>query len=182
MRRVKLPAVVLALALCAASSFAQPRNGEPSEKGGEETPQERIVARIFRCVAEGLPQDWKRAWIEIRELERTRYATVRRYEASFRVATSEEDRTGEPLVPCGAEEIVEGVTELNAFLPEAQRRWTGATFAFFRDGRFEVTYDYSSPGTVLEPELPPPGDGKPDREKPAARKPAAKPKPAATTR
>lgn len=165
---MKRPAALLAalfLVLGAPEPAAQQQ--EPAAKE-EQSPQERIVGRIFRCIAEGLPQDWQRAWIEIREIERTLYATVRKYEASFRFATSETDAAGRPLVPCGSEEVVESVAELNGFLPEEQRRWTGATFAFYRDGRFEVRYDYGSPGVVVEPELPPP----------ATEKPAAKAKPA----
>jgi len=170
MKRLAALLAAACLAFGATELPAQPK--EPAagpDVKQEESPQERIVGRIFRCIAEGLPQDWQRAWIEIREIERTRYATVRKYEATFRVATSETDTTGRPLVPCGSEEVVESVAELNGFLPEEQRRWTGATFAFYRDGRFEVKYDYGSPGVIVEPEPP----------RPAAEKPAGKAKPAA---
>lgn len=171
----RLPAALLAacLALAALGLPAQPKeSADAAAKEPEDGPQVRAVERIFRCIAEGLPQDWKRAWIEIREMERTLYATVRKYEATFRVATADDDAAGRPLVPCGSEEVVEGLADLNRFLPEEQRRWTGATLAFHRDGRFEVKYDYGSPGVVIEPELP-----KPVPEKPAAKaKPAAKKK------
>lgn len=170
MRRLAATLLAACLALGAPSLPAQPKEPAAGPAAKEEaSAQERILGRIFRCIAEGLPQDWKRAWIEIRELERTLYATVRKYEATFRFATADDDAAGRPLVPCGTEEVVESVTDLNVFLPEEQRRWTGATFAFYRDGRFEVKYDYSSPGVIIEPELP----------KPAPEKPAAKAKPAA---
>lgn len=172
MKRFATLLAAACFALGAAALSAQPKEtGAGPAAKEEESPQERVVGRIFRCIAEGLPQDWKRAWIEIRELERTLYATVRKYEARFRFATSDTDTAGQPLVPCGTEEVVESVADLNGFLPEEQRRWTGATFAFYRDGRFEVKYDYGSPGVVVEPELPPPAPDKPaGKAKPAAKK------------
>jgi hypothetical protein len=158
------------VALGTAGASAQPAQTPAAVTPAPDHPGVKVLEEIFRCLAAGLSEDWKRAWIEVREIERTVQGTLRRYEASFLASNREDDRSGDPVVPCASEPVIEGITELNRYLPEPQRRWTAATFTFFRDGRFEVKYDYDSPGAVLPPEEP-----KPAPEKPAA---AAQPKPA----
>src|SRR5262245_19912827 len=117
----------------------------------------------MKCLADGLTPEWFKAWFVVSEIRRNAAGTARQFEATFRVANGPDDVKGEPIKPCGAEQIIEGVGELNAYLPESQRMWTSATFVFFRDGRYTANYDY----TPLE------GPAKP-AAKPAAGAPAKK--------
>lgn len=162
-----------AAALCALSVHAQdPQKPEPQPQtepqqqpeappapgpGQERDP--KIIADIFACVSEGLPEGWKKAWFVISEVERNVDGSSRKYEARFRFATSSNDRKGRPFKPCGAERVREGVVALNDYLPDSQRRWTGATFTFTSEGEFEIKYDYTP--------------RKPAPARPAAKKPAA---------
>ena len=127
----------------------------PGPKPGDE-PDPKILEGIFACISEGLPEGWKKAWFVIRETARNKDGSARSYAADFFYATNVNDRKGRPLKPCGPERVLEGVGALNDYLPDGQRRWTGATFTFLSDGKYDVKYDYTPP-------------------KPAAAKPAAKP-------
>lgn len=145
------------------SPAAQPQSGtapaqeaaKPAPGPGQE-PDPRIYDDMFACLAEGLPEDWRKAWFTIDELDRSEMGSVRNYEAKFFFATDASDAKGKPLRTCGAERVLQGVGALNDYLPESQRRWTGAIFSFTRDGKFEAKYDYTP-------------------RKPAPVKPAAKP-------
>lgn len=128
---------------------------KPAPGPGQE-PDPRIYDHIFNCLAEGLPENWQKTWFTIDELDRTEMGSVRNYEAKFFFATDANDTKGKPLKPCGPERVLQGVGALNDYLPESQRRWTGAIFSFTRDGKFEAKYDYTP-------------------RKPAPAKPAAKP-------
>ena len=137
----------------AAAPASEPAKPEP---GPGREPDPKIVEGIFGCVAEGLPEGWKKAWFVVRQTGRSKDGKTRSFAADFFYATDLKERKGKPLKPCGPEKILEGVGALNDYLPDGQRSWTGATFTFLRDGKYDVHYDY----TPLKP-------------KPAA-KPAAK--------
>jgi hypothetical protein len=139
----------------AADAKQEPSAVPPPGPGQE--PDPKIVEGIMSCLAEGLTEDWKRAWFVIRETGRDKTGKTRKYEGNFFFATDLKDRKGKRLQTCGPEKILEGVGRLNEYLPGNQQRWTGATFNFYRDGRYEVSYDFTPP-------------------KPAAAKPAAKKK------
>lgn len=119
------------------------QEAQKPERGPGQEPDPEILEQIFACIAEGLTRDWKKTWFVITELERSADGNSRNFEANFFAATSLKDRKGRPLRPCGAERVLEGVGALNSYLPEGQRRWTGATFSFTRDGKFEAKYDYT---------------------------------------
>ena len=126
----------------AATGAAQEPAANPEPGPGQE-PDPRIPEGILRCLAEGLPQDWKKAWFVIVETARSRDGATRSYAADFFFATNANDRKGKPLKPCGPEKILEGVGALNDYLPDGQRRWTSATFTFLSDGKYEAKYDYT---------------------------------------
>lgn len=144
---------------------AEAANAEPApeRKPGEE-PDPRILESLFACIAEGLPEDWKKTWFVIRQTGGSKDGLQRSFAADFFYATNVNDRKGRPLQPCGPERVLETVGALNDYLPENQRRWTGATFSFMRDGKFDAKYDYTQPK---------PAAAKPAAKKPAAKKPAA---------
>ena len=112
------------------------------EPGPGQEPDPAILQGIMSCLADGLPADWRKAWFEIRQTDRNAAGNARQFEAAFFYATSEGDEKGQRLTPCGGgEEVLDGVGKLNSYLPEGQRRWSAATFTFFRDGRYNAVYD-----------------------------------------
>src|SRR5262245_55789485 len=119
-----------------AAEAAKPEAAKPEPGPGQE-PDPAIIQGIMTCLAEGLPADWRKTWFIIRQTDRNAAGNARSFEATFFYATSESDSKGQKLSPCGGgEEVLDGVGKLNSYLPESQRRWSGATFTFFRDGRY----------------------------------------------
>ena len=142
-----------------AAEAAKPEPAPAPQPAPGQQPDPKILEGIFACLAEGLPKDWKKAWFVIRETARSKDGAARSYAADFFYATSVNDRKGKRLMPCGPEKVLEGVGALNDYLPDGQRRWTGATFTFLSDGKYDVKYDYTP--------------RKPAPAKPAAKKPEA---------
>jgi len=134
--------------------------GKPERAPGQ-TPDPQIIEGIVHCLAEGLTEDWKKAWFVISEVDRNVLAGTRQFEGHFFFATSDKDRKGKPLRTCGPEKVIQSVSDLNDYLTKDQQRWTSATFTILRDGKYDIKYDYT-----------------PFKPKPAA-KPAAKKKPEA---
>jgi hypothetical protein len=142
-----LPALILA-ALCATAVHAQitatPPAEAPRAKPVPGQPADpKIVESIFTCLSQGLPKEWKKTWFVIRQTGSDASGATREFEADFFVATSMSDAKGAPLVPCGSAPVLEGVTALNDYLLPSQRRWTGATFTFTSEGKFDAAYDYT---------------------------------------
>jgi len=136
----------------------QPDAPKAAPAPGQE-PDPKIIQDMMGCMAEGLPENWQKAWFVIRQIGVDPKDESRRYEANFFFATQEADKKGKRLQTCGAAKVLEGVAALNAYLPEGQKRWSAATFTFHRDGRYQANYD-------ITPFKPP--------AKPAAKAPAKK--------
>lgn len=100
----------------------------------------RAVEEIFACLAAGLPEDWRRAWVIVTELSGG--DRERSFEAKFHYSLDAEGAHPADLVPCSAREAAMRVYALNEFLEPAQRRWKVATLTFTREGGFELKYDY----------------------------------------
>ena len=95
----------------------------------------RLIESIFYCLSPGLPQDWKRAWIEITEQGKN---------SIFRVSNIRDvNDAGEPLVPCNAQALTGRIVGLNEKLPPDRRAWTRALLVIDSDGEYELTYDYA---------------------------------------
>jgi hypothetical protein len=122
---------------------AAPRPGDP--------PDPKIIEDFMSCLAVGLTEDWKKTWFVIRETGRDKTGKERSYEGNFFYATDDNDRKGKRLSICGPDKILEGVGKMNGYLPANQQRWSGATFSFYRDGRFEVAYDFTPPKPAAKP-------------------------------
>lgn len=131
---------------------------KPAPGPGQE-PDPKILQDMMTCMSEGLPQNWQKAWFVIRQIGIDPKDQTRKYEANFFFATQEADNKGKRLQTCGAAKVLEGVAALNAYLADEQKRWSAATFTFFRDGRYQANYD-------VTPFKPP--------AKPAAKAPAKK--------
>jgi hypothetical protein len=102
----------------------------------------KLVEQIVACLAPGLPQDWKRTWVVITDVEPDS-GKASRYEAKFYATNSLGDDQGEPLVPCNAQEISRRITGLNDALPPDRRRWKSARLVIDSEGEFELKYDYA---------------------------------------
>ena len=161
---------ILAAALAAALAFALAAHAQTPQKpeAKPETPQEpakaqdakpepgqepdpKIMEGILKCLAEGLPQGWAKTWFVINEIGRDATGATRRYEATFHYAMTHADMKGRPFKPCGADPILEGVGALNEYLPDGQRRWTGAKFTIYGDGKYEAQYDYTPRKPAAKP-------------------------------
>ena len=160
-----------ALLACAVQAQTPPKPAADAKPGAEaplpgpgQEPDPRIIRGLMECLAEGLPEGWKKTWFVIEEISREDGGKTRQFEATFFYATDPGDRTGKRLVPCGANRIVDGVVALNDYLQPSQKRWTGVTMTFNIDGSYEAAYDY----TVRKP-APAATPAKP-AAKPAAKK------------
>ena len=100
------------------------------------------MEQIFSCLVPGLPQDWKKAWVVVSNVEGTG-GNAPAVAAKFYYSTSFRDEDGEDLVPCNAQEITRRITGLNDALPADQRRWKSARLVIDNEGEFELKYDYS---------------------------------------
>ena len=107
---------------------------------GQDNPGAKEVEKIFACVAAGLPEGWRRAWVVVTELsggdkERT-------FEGKSQYSLDAAGSNPVDLVPCDAREVAQRVYALNDFLEPEKRQWKVATLTFTSDGKFEIKYDY----------------------------------------
>lgn len=152
-------ASVACAALFAASAFAQMTTDKPAGTGlkpkpAATTPQKpgaaaeadspgvKAVEKIFSCVAEGLPKEWRRAWVVVTELSGD--DTERKFEGKFFYSLDDAGAKPVTLAPCDARAVAEGVYKLNDFLEYEKRQWKVATLIFTSDGKFEIKYDYAT--------------------------------------
>lgn len=99
----------------------------------------KVIESIFNCLSPGLPQEWKRAWVEI-----TDQGGGKEKNSKFRVSNIRDSNDeGEPLVPCNALALTGSIVGLNDKLPPDRRAWTRAVLVIDSDGEYELTYDYS---------------------------------------
>ena len=150
MTRHSLIALVLGALLAFPAQAQDPQKPAAQEPAAApapvpgQPPDQKIIVGLMECLAEGLPEGWKKTWFVIREIRRGADG-VRQYEAKFYYATNPADREGKPLEPCGATRIIDGVLALNNYLQPSQRRWTGMTMTFNIDSSFDATYDFTEP-------------------------------------
>jgi len=97
----------------------------------------RLIESIFACLSPGLPQDWKKAWIEITDV-----GADKEKDSKFYVTNQYGDDQGEPLVPCNAPAVTRGILSLNEKLPPDRRAWTRARLVIDSEGDYELSYDY----------------------------------------
>ena len=102
---------------------------------------EKAVEKIFACIAAGLPKEWRRAWVIVTELEGG--DKERKLEGKFLYSLDATGTSPQPLAPCDAKEVAQGVFMLNDFLEYDKRKWKVATLIFTSDGKFEIKYDYT---------------------------------------
>jgi hypothetical protein len=97
----------------------------------------RLIEGIFHCLSPGLPQDWKKAWIEVTDAGAGKEKSSR-----FFFTNQFGDDEGEPLTPCSAQAITRSIVSLDEKLPPSQRAWTRARLVIDSEGDYELSYDY----------------------------------------
>ena len=71
----------------------------------EDNPGVKAVEKIFGCVAEGLPQEWRRAWVVVTELSGD--DRERNFEGKFFYSLDDAGAKPVALVPCNAREVAQ---------------------------------------------------------------------------
>jgi hypothetical protein len=149
MKRILLAVLAAALSSVADAQLKPPTDKPKSTaKAKQQKPPTTVdneanvkaVQKIFECVAEGLPQDWRQARVVI--TERSSGEKERSFEGRFEYSTEADGSKPTPLKPCDSREVAQGVYELNEFLSPEKRRWKVATLTFTSEGKFEIKYDY----------------------------------------
>jgi hypothetical protein len=88
----------------------------------------RLLEEIAKCLAVGLPHDWRQAEMLI-ELKSPEAETGGQYER---------------FLPCNERQPARDlVVEMRKLQPAEKRGWKGARFVVFRNGKFDLTLDYS---------------------------------------
>ena len=117
-------------------------------------PLDAVVQDIADCMLETLPADWVVARVEVTELSRG--GKAREFEAVYvYVGPDGKDKL---FTPCDLRTPAVNIYQLNRALEPAKRQWKKASLFIYREGKFDLKYDYDK----SEPEK-------------AADKPAAKP-------
>ena len=134
-----------------AQTETKPAPAKPASKSAAKSAQKpaaqedsdgvKAVEKIFACVAEGLPKEWRRAWVIVSELSGD--DKERSFEGKFFYSLDAAGAKPVALVPCNARETAQGVYKLNDFLDYEKRGWKVATLVFTSDGKFEIKYDYA---------------------------------------
>ena len=134
-----------------AQTATKPAAAKPAPKAALKSPQKptaqedsdgvKAVEQIFACVAKGLPEGWRRAWVVVTEVSGD--DKERTFEGKYHYSLDAAGGTPLALVPCNAREVAERVYALNDFLEFEKRQWKIATLIFTSDGKFELKYDYS---------------------------------------
>ena len=175
MHRIAIALLLLA-ALGAQSAQAQdPKpsvEAKPAAAAPGQEPDPKIIEDIMQCLVPGLTSDWQRTWIIVTQVSHEAGAATRQYVAEFFYASKESDKNGRRMRTCGDESVLKGITALNAYLPESQRRWTSAVFTFYRDGRYAANYGYEPVPAASEEK---PAPKKAAKKAPAKKQDAAKP-------
>ncbi len=107
----------------------------------EDNPGVKAVEKIFGCIAEGLPKEWRRAWVVVTEISGD--DKERSFEGKFFYSLDDAGAKPVALVPCDARQVAQGVYALNDYLEFEKRGWKIATLLFTSNGKFEIKYDYT---------------------------------------
>ncbi|HEY7242179.1 MAG TPA: hypothetical protein VH600_23630 [Burkholderiales bacterium] len=127
MRCLLLAAVVAALAPFHAA-LAQEAN----------TTQMETITEIFRCMAQGLPEDWVSADMIV-ELEHPGDSTGK---VRYRVFRKDATDTPESFTPCNTDGPPKALIGLRQQEPQERQGWTTARLVLERDGNFRLNYDF----------------------------------------
>ena len=127
MRRLLLAAAVVALVPLHAA-LAQEANATQME----------VINEIFRCMAQGLPQDWASAQMIV-DLERPGDSTGK---VRYVVMRKDAEDKPELFTPCDTDGPPKALIALREREPVERRSWTTARLVLERDGKFRLNYDF----------------------------------------
>jgi hypothetical protein len=127
MRRLLVAAVVAGLVPFHAA-LAQEANA----------PQMEVISEIFRCMAQGLPQDWVSAHMIV-DLERAGDATGK---VRYLVFRKDAEERPEFFTPCDTDGPPKALIALREQEPVERQGWTTARLVLERDGKFRLNYDF----------------------------------------
>lgn len=124
---------LIIVALLAAAPFAA-RAQQATEA------ETKLLNEIAQCLAVGLPPDWRQAemLVELKSPEAetgdVRYLMMRNLSGG----------QFEPFSPCDERQAARAlVVEMRKLQPAEKRGWKGARFVVHRNGKFDLTFDYS---------------------------------------
>lgn len=127
MRRLLLAAVAAAL-IPFHVAWAQEANSTQME----------TITEIFRCMAQGLPQDFESAHMIV-ELEHPGDSTGKVRYLFFRKDAADNP---ESFTPCDTDGPPKALIALRDQEPGERRGWTTARLVLERDGNFRLNYDF----------------------------------------
>jgi hypothetical protein len=127
MRRLLLVAALATLAPLHAA-LAQEANATQME----------VISEIFRCMAQGLPQDWASAHMII-DLAQPGDSTGK---VRYLVFRKDADDKPEFFTPCDSDGPPKALIALREREPVERRGWTTARLVLERDGNFRLNYDF----------------------------------------
>ena len=131
------------LTAVAALAFAGP-SARAQQASKAET---QAVSSIVECLAEGLPEDWRRVEMIV-ELAKPGAETG---DVQYLVTRAEAEDEQEPFTPCDVRQPARTMIEARKALSPSRRNWTAAKLVLLRDGKFGLNYDYPK---GLEPKPP----------------------------
>lgn len=114
----------------------------PAARASAETASEaqtRILEGIFKCLAAGLPPDWREAEM---------YVTLKKPgdvtgEARFTVIRKLSGGQVELFRPCSNRQPARELTvDLRKLQAEDRRGWTSARLTYQREGKFDLNFEY----------------------------------------
>lgn len=119
--------IITLLALAPFAAAAQ----EASEQ------EKAVLGSIAQCMVAGLPQDWRQAEMNVM-LPAPGAAGG---EVNYRMSRSL-DGTIEPFQPCDERKPAQALVEMRTLQTQERAAWNSARFVIYRDGRFDLKYDY----------------------------------------
>ena len=96
------------------------------------------ITEIFRCMAQGLPEDWVSADMIV-ELAHPGDSTGK---VRYRFFRKDATDTPESFTPCNTDGPPKALIGLRELEPVERRGWTTARLVLERDGNFRLNYDF----------------------------------------
>ena len=116
---------------------AAPISVRAQQASEEET---RLLNEIAQCLTVGLPHDWRQAemLVELKSPE------VETGDVRYLMMRNLSGGQYETFLPCNERQPARDlVVQIRKLQPAEKRGWKGARFVMYRNGKFDLTLDYS---------------------------------------
>lgn len=101
--------------------------------------QTRVLQQVGECLTAHLPADWREAEMYVT----LKKAGAENGDARYTMIRSLSGGEVENFAPCADKQPAKTlVTEIRKLQPQDKRGWTAARFTVYREGRFDLTFDY----------------------------------------